>query len=282
VKFGESVLFTALVLPSTFDQNVSWNVNDIEGGNSSVGTISAGGLYTAPNRVQSSVTVRALSVADPQRFAEAHVQVRDPADVQGVFADAVSVSVGANPVSAAFAPSVSVQRGNVSDTQSANSAQVSVQFGNASGVNTALAADVSVQKGESGQVTAYTNPQVSVRYGSDGQDATLSLPVTATTGPVIRTVAPAQVARGATVAVTLTGANLGGATALRFINDVGNNDTGITVSNLSVSADGTTLTATFAVGGSISLGRRVIVVVTPDGSSQFVDIGTNIITVVAP
>jgi len=282
VKFGESVLFTALVLPSTFDQNVSWNVNDIEGGNSSVGTISAGGLYTAPNRVQSSVTVRASSVADPQRFAEAHVQVRDPADVQGVFADAVSVSVGANPVSAAFAPSVSVQRGSVSDTQSANSAQVSVQFGNASGVNTALAADVSVQKGESGQVTAYTNPQVSVRYGSDGQDATLSLPVTATTGPVIRTVAPAQVARGATVAVTLTGANLGGATALRFINDVGNNDTGITVSNLSVSADGTTLTATFAVGGSISLGRRVIVVVTPDGSSQFVDIGTDIITVVAP
>lgn len=282
VKFGETAQFTARVLPATLDQTVIWSVNDIQGGDSSVGTISADGLYMAPAHEQSSLTIRAASAADPQRFAEARVQVRNPEDVQGVFAASVSVSVGANPISAAFAPSISVQRGNVSDTQTANSSPVSVQFGNASGVSTTLAASVAVQKGELGQATAYTNQPVSVRYGSDGQDIVLSQPVTATTGPFIRTVTPTQVTRGTAVTVTLTGANLSGTNTLRFINDAGGNDTTVTVSNLSVSADGTTITATFTIGSGAALGRRIIVAVTPGGSSQFVDIGTNVVTVVAP
>ena len=316
LKFGETAQFTAEVLPSTLDQTITWSVNGVEGGNSSVGTISAGGLYTAPDRELPSVTVRATSAADQQRFAEAFVRVRNPEDVQGVFAASVSVSRGANPVSAASAPSVSVQLGNASDTQRAYSPQVSVRFGDSFVANTALAASVAVQKGESSQptalsadvsvqkgeldqptalsagvsvrkddttqATAYTNPPVAVRYGSGGEDVALSRPVTVTTGPFIQSVSPAQVTRGTTVTVTLTGANLGGATALRFINESGADDTSITVSGLSAGPDGTTLTATFAVGSGATLGRRIIVVVTPDGSSQFVDIGTNVVVVIAP
>jgi hypothetical protein len=134
-----------------------------------------------------------------------------------------------------------------------------------------------------GPVTAYTDPSVSVRYGGEGDGAeTLSQPVTATNGPVILSVGPASVVRGTSVTFTLTGANLSAATALRFINEGGANDTAITVSNLTASPDGTSLTATFAVSSGAALGRRVIVVVTPDGSSQIIDIGTNTFAVVAP
>jgi YD repeat-containing protein len=281
IKFAQSVQFTAQVQPASLDQLVIWSVNGVDGGNSTFGTISAGGVYTAPNRELAAVFVRATSVADPLRFAQASVQVRNPDDVQGVFASSVSVSFGANPVGAAFASAVSVQHGNISDARSANSAPVSVQFGRTA-LGAALSANVSVQRGEAVQLSAYTNPPVSVRYGSSEPETLLSAPVTATTGPVILNVSPAQIARGATITLTLTGANLSGATALRFINAAGNNDTSITVSNLSVSADGASLTATFAVNSGAALGRRVIVVVLPDGSSQFVDLGTNIFEVVAP
>lgn len=282
IKFGESVQFAAQVMPSTLDQTVTWSVEGVEGGGAASGTVSAAGLYTAPSRELAAVRVRATSVADPLRFAEARVRVTNPDDVQGVFAASVSVSRGTNPVSAAAAPAVSVQRGNVSDSRSANSAPVSVQFGNPSGVSTALSPQVSVQRGVSAQATAYTDPAVSVLFGADGQVTQLSAPVTATTGPVIYNVSPAQITRGASVTVTLTGANLSGVTTLRFVNAAGANDTSVSVSNLSVSPDGTTLTATFSVSSGGALGRRVVVVVTPDTSSQFVDVGTNVFEVIAP
>jgi len=110
IKFGESVQFTAEVLPSVLDQIVQWSVEDITGGNANVGTISAAGVYAAPNTRFSSLTIRAKSVAESARFAEAHVRVNDPNDVQSVFADAVSVLRGdtisasslSNPVSVRY------------------------------------------------------------------------------------------------------------------------------------------------------------------------------------
>src|SRR5258708_14473323 len=53
---------------------VTWSVNGMAGGNSAVGAISAGGLYTAPSSAPSgSITVAATSVADPATFAQATV-----------------------------------------------------------------------------------------------------------------------------------------------------------------------------------------------------------------
>jgi len=301
LKFGETAQFTAQVLPATLDQSVTWSVNGIDGGSSTFGTVSGTGLYTAPNREQTAVIVRATSVVDPLRFAEARVQVRNPDDVQGVFAAAVSVSRGANTGAAPFAAPVAVQRGTLSDIQTAASAPVAVQRGNQSGVNTAfgrdvavqfgeasggraaLSAAVAVQRGSTGQVTALTDAPVAVRYGSaTEQDTALSLPVTATTGPLIQTITPASLAQGASVGVTVRGANLGAVAAVRFINESGANDTSVVASNVVVSADGTSLTATLTVSSGAALGRRIMVVVTPDGSSQFIDIGTNTINVTAP
>ena len=56
---------------------VTWNVNSIPGGNGTVGTVSSGGLYTAPATVPSpaTVSVTAVSVADPSKSATASVTI---------------------------------------------------------------------------------------------------------------------------------------------------------------------------------------------------------------
>jgi len=73
VKFGGTKQFTATVQNST-NQSVTWEVNGIVGGNSTVGTISSAGLYRAP-RTAMTVTVTAVSVASPGASASAKVTV---------------------------------------------------------------------------------------------------------------------------------------------------------------------------------------------------------------
>jgi hypothetical protein len=76
VKTKATAQFTATV-QGTSDASVTWKVNGIAGGNSTVGTITATGLYKAPNTVPrpSSVTVSATSVADPAKSASASVNI---------------------------------------------------------------------------------------------------------------------------------------------------------------------------------------------------------------
>ena len=71
--------FTATVTNTT-NKAVTWQVNGITGGNTSVGTISTTGVYTAPATVPSpaKVTVTAVSVADPTRSGSARVTVTAP------------------------------------------------------------------------------------------------------------------------------------------------------------------------------------------------------------
>jgi uncharacterized protein (DUF1800 family) len=68
--------FTASVGGSSHTA-VSWSVNGIGGGNGSVGTISAAGLYAAPAVPPSpaTVAVRATSVANPTAYAQASVTI---------------------------------------------------------------------------------------------------------------------------------------------------------------------------------------------------------------
>jgi outer membrane protein assembly factor BamB len=72
--------FTASVTGTT-NTAANWAVNDIAGGNSTVGTISATGLYTAPDVPPSpdTVTVKATSAADSSKSATASVDVVNPA-----------------------------------------------------------------------------------------------------------------------------------------------------------------------------------------------------------
>ncbi|HXM63463.1 MAG TPA: hypothetical protein VN950_21555 [Terriglobales bacterium] len=66
VTINSTVQFTAAVAGNN-NQTVTWQVNQVDGGNSQVGTISTGGLYTAPANVPNpaTVTVSAVSNAVP-------------------------------------------------------------------------------------------------------------------------------------------------------------------------------------------------------------------------
>lgn len=73
---GQARQFTAIV-KGTANQGISWFVNGTVGGNSSVGTISSSGTYTAPLRAPaaSSVTITATSTYDTVSLATAAVTI---------------------------------------------------------------------------------------------------------------------------------------------------------------------------------------------------------------
>ena len=76
VRITTTLQFTATVKNAS-NSSVTWKVNGVTGGNSTVGTISTSGLYQAPGRVPSpaTVTVSAVSVQDTSKAANASVTV---------------------------------------------------------------------------------------------------------------------------------------------------------------------------------------------------------------
>lgn len=86
--------FTATVTNSV-DQSVTWDVNGVMGGNSSVGWINATGLYTAPATAV-NVTVRATSVPTPAAKGTAAVAVTNPPPPVSVSVSPASASVRIN------------------------------------------------------------------------------------------------------------------------------------------------------------------------------------------
>jgi YD repeat-containing protein len=280
LRFGESIQFEAQVLPLTLDQEVRWSVENIVGGNTTVGPISAGGLYTAPNTRFSSLTITATSVADNTRFAEAHVRVTDPNDIQSVIAAAVSVRRGDTVSVAGAAPPVTVQYGKENVPTSASSSGVSVQYGKDNGPRSASTAPVSVQRaGDTVPVSGVSRP-VSVQRNDTIQVAPTTF-VSTTMGPYIQSVSQTSINRGTSITLTLNGIGLTGASALRFVTTAtGALDANVVASNITVNGDGTSLTATITINASATLGTHVIVVATPAGDSIGVDFGNNIVNVV--
>lgn len=90
---GENIQFTATVT-GTSNLAVNWSVNNVAGGNSTVGTISTTGLYTAPASVPnpSTVTISAASAADATRMGSASV---------GILAAAAPTLTSISPTTAA-------------------------------------------------------------------------------------------------------------------------------------------------------------------------------------
>jgi uncharacterized protein YjdB len=74
VDVGKTQQFTATVTGAS-DTTVTWSVNKIKGGNSTIGKISNTGLYTSPGKVPTpnTVTVTATSVTDRTKFASTKV-----------------------------------------------------------------------------------------------------------------------------------------------------------------------------------------------------------------
>jgi hypothetical protein len=96
VTTGATQLFTAAVAGTgSFSSQVTWAVNDVAGGNATVGTITAAGLYTAPVVPPSpnTATVKAISTEDSTKAGPATATVLNPAPVATALSPA-SVSEG--------------------------------------------------------------------------------------------------------------------------------------------------------------------------------------------
>jgi hypothetical protein len=88
VVLGNTQQFTATVT-GTSNSAVTWNVNGISGGNSTVGTVSGTGLYTAPQDLPNpaNVTIQATSQADSSVTGSAGLTITSD----------IKVSVSTNP-----------------------------------------------------------------------------------------------------------------------------------------------------------------------------------------
>lgn len=162
---SDTFQFTAVIAVAGADQSVRWSVSDIDGGNSSVGTISTNGFYTAPNQPGVFI-VRATSNADASLFGESVVTVKDRGLMNTVVTPLLSVRRGSPP--------------GITD-----SAGVSVQRSVPPGIVTG--AGVSVQRGlppgnVSGAVVSVTNgPYISsISPGAYSRSTTVSITINGT------------------------------------------------------------------------------------------------------
>ncbi len=227
---------------------VTWAVNGITGGGPVVGTISTGGLYTAPvNAPQdSTVTITATQVEDRSSTASA---------------------------------TATVLKANIDAARATN---VSAGFADAGTVNQNLTATVSAALGDPATTFAISS-NVSAALAESPATLQASPGVTSSWEPVITSVTPASGARGATsVSISLTGVGLAAATQLSFLAKVGSSwvaDTNITVTDLTAMGDGTLATATISVGSSAVLGGHVVQIQVAGATSTRDGTGTNVFTV---
>jgi YD repeat-containing protein len=241
VVVGATRQFQALAA-GTPTASVRWDVNGVPGGDPTVGTISAAGLYTAPAQVPlpPTVAVTATSTDDATLRDSATVVVAEP---QAVFAAAAPVSIGIR------------QPATVDENLTA-----------------ALSAGLATVPGR-----LVVAPPLGVRReagGGSAEPAHVSLAVE----PVILAVSPSSVLRGDSVLATLTGAGLAGATDLtvRLATGV---DTAVTVTDLTADPDGSRATARVSVNADAAAGLRVLQIATPSGASTPVATGGNTFTV---
>jgi YD repeat-containing protein len=146
--------------------------------------------------------------------------------------------------------------------------------GQVSGIEAAAPVSVAVTPSTGPTASAPVSVQVTPQTGPAA-----SGPVSVTRGPVVSGVAPNAGARGSTtLPVTLSGANLQGASTVRFLLN-GVTDGNLTASSINPSGDGTSVSFSLAISGSAATGSRVVQVVTPQGTSTSFDLGMNVFTV---
>ncbi|HWZ96310.1 MAG TPA: DUF1800 family protein [Candidatus Dormibacteraeota bacterium] len=80
VRGAETQQFSAQVTGDTTATAVAWSVNGVAGGNSTTGTITSGGLFTAPEFPPStnSITITATETADSTKTASSSITLENP------------------------------------------------------------------------------------------------------------------------------------------------------------------------------------------------------------
>jgi len=97
--------------------------------------------------------------------------------------------------------------------------------------------------------------------------------------PLVTSISPATGARGTTsLALTITGSGLAGATAIDFLlNNAA--DGAITATNLASTADGTQVTVQISITSGATTGLRVVRIHAPAGTTTSVGAGGDVFTV---
>jgi YD repeat-containing protein len=242
----------AAVAPGTSQQFTAsgpaqWKVNGILGGTATLGTISATGRYTAPQRIPTpnTLTVTATAPEDPALSATATVTISAPDQVRGAL-----LSIGPPIAPAQASPLV--------------------------------APLLSLAVTPPLQASPLPAPLVSLQAPALQANPLAAPLLSLSREPVITGITPATGPQGATgLLVTLSGSGFTGATSLTFLRN-GVPDSALTAGALTPSADGRTATALLTIAGSAPLGGRVVQLTTPAGTSTPAGTGTDGFTVTAP
>jgi hypothetical protein len=230
-------------------QVVNWSVNGAAGGNSTVGWISAGGLYTAP-AVPGTFTPEAASSVSPSAVGTATVTVTAPP-----------------PVLSSIAPNSGAQGSSVTVTLNGSNFQpgatVAVSGSGVGATNVTVVSATQITASFTIGAAAATGVHSVTVTTSAGTSAAQSFTVTASVSkkPTLSSLTPSAAARGATVSVKLTGTNF---TAPATVTVQGS---AITVSNVVV-VSSTSITATFHVGSGASRRSHNTTVATNAGTSN--------------
>jgi len=109
VGVGKTQQFTATVT-GTSNVTVSWKVNDVVGGNSTLGTITTAGLYTAPATAPSpsTITITAVSEADATKTASANVTITAPISITPTSVNVAATQTQQFTASVTFSTNVDV------------------------------------------------------------------------------------------------------------------------------------------------------------------------------
>jgi uncharacterized protein (DUF1800 family) len=120
IRGAETQQFTAQVTGSATAPAVSWSVNGVAGGNSTTGTITANGLFTAPEfpPATNSITITAMETADSTKTANSAITLENPTP-QISSISPTSISVGSFKLTingAHFAPNAVINFGSTALT----------------------------------------------------------------------------------------------------------------------------------------------------------------------
>jgi len=177
--------FTAAV-NNTTNTAITWQVNGINGGNATVGTIAPNGLYTAPASVPTpaSVTVKAVSVADTSKSGNASVTVSAR--------PAITVSVSPPTASVAITATQTFTATVANSSNSAVSWQVNGIAGGNASLGTISASGIYVAPAAVPSPATVSVVAVSVADGTKTGSATVT--VTGAAGGVSVAVNPSRAA----------------------------------------------------------------------------------------
>ena len=242
LSLDETEQFQATVT-GTSNTSVTWEVDGVAGGSATTGTISAGGLYTAPAVMpaSSSLTVAAVSQADSQASASAPVSLSDGIVVSVLPATANVPTSGAQVYTASVTGAGNASTGvawSVNGIPGGNSTVGTiVESGASNGTTTALYTAPAVPPSPATVTVTATSTVDSTKFGSASATVSLSDNIVVSVLPAMANVP----AGGAQVyAASITGAGSASTGVTWSVNGIpGGNSTVGTIAT-SGAANGTT------------------------------------------